>query len=180
MPPLSKEEGEKATQQLTLKFLERFKNNQTSPLRAASDATLPTTQKDRCFSPVPSLSFSRSPSPFSIPSSPSPSYRELTPTNDHTVTDSLVVIRGETSVTIRESSEVCNTDDENTDTEFMQDSNMETKLSIIQLLEKRREKPSKHGSYPGARAAKINPKLLRSLGTWPINSFDRWGTVSED
>jgi hypothetical protein len=165
LPALSKEAADRGSELLAASILESLKSKSSFSWMSINTRSA-TTRKDKCSSPVPSLSSSRSPSPLSMPPSPSLSYRDLTPITD-SVNDPITVIREESSFPIS-SSQDSTRDDQDMDRYFMRDLDMKHKLSILHLFDKR-QPPKKYGSYPGVRS----PKLLRNLGTWPINVIDR-------
>jgi hypothetical protein len=172
LPPLKKEEADKESQLLAASILESFKRKSW----IGTDFAKSTAKNDKCTSPVPSLSSSRSPSPLSMPPSPSPGYRNLATVTD-TAKDSLVLISEENfSFRTRESSQDCTSDDEDGEGYFvMQDLSMVSKLPVTHLFDQTRKDPVRYCSYPGIRPA----RLLRSVGTWPINASEGWDSVSK-
>jgi hypothetical protein len=168
LPELSKEASERESRLIAASILECLKSGSMSIPKIAIDPPLPITPSDKPFSPVPSLSSSRSPSPMSLPPSPSLSYRDLTAMTS-AANDPIVVIQEDISLP-RGRSRERTIEDEDLGGYIMQSLDMKHELLAPHLLANGSQKPTKRKTYPQIQSR----SLRRSLGTWPFNACDPW------
>lgn len=166
LPELTKEAAEKESRLLTARILEMFKSRSIDTSKITNATTLPTTTpRERPSSPVPSLSFSPS---------PSPNLTLESPVNDRGLT---IMVRAANEPIVVNQEDIDSPSftrgnrDERGDFDryFNQKLDLKYKLSIPFILTNGNQNHGKRKSYP-----QLPYPRPRHSSTWPFRACDPW------